>query len=462
MATAHGEDSNAAAPIPPASTSAKPRPRSPDVGPPAARSYSPVVRDARYYLESTWSVRNFVEAGLIAGIPNFSTAPVQPQPPAVIDKANAIAYGNEMQQYSSAMDNWRRSSEVELRCRGRRFGFGLATAETRDLLSNFVLPVPLRQDPRYLPASLDLSLGSRLGSAAESIFVTRNNAGRQVPNYSKWIGTAGAAIIARHFYADAMGVPQLNSNSFVWRYFGYSLAGDEATNIAHELIRASLSQDLIRIQAEGNATESNYYPPSTTGIVLSWARSTYAPRNFMQGAFIAGLPNLPTEPVYPAEPSLDSKAAEIAYANAVLQYGTDMENWRRTTDEEVRYRGRRFLGGFSESETQEFLAHCLLPLALRTDSRFIPSGSDQSVTSKFGNAFMQVAIAHTNSGNRILNVPLLGGTVGAAFLAQHLYYAQLGVPELATGSLAARTIGFNLAGDVLLNVIREFTPRRGF
>ena len=259
-----------------------------------------------------------------------------------------------------------------------------------------------------------------------------------------------------------MGVPRLNSNRFVWRYLGYSVAGDEATNIAHELIRASLSPDLTPIVAEGNATESNYYPLSTTAVVLSWARSTYAPRNFIQGALIAGLPNLPSEPVYPAKPSLDSKAAEIAYANAVLQYGTDMENWRRTTDVGVRYRGRRFLGGFSESETQEFLAHCLLSLTFRTDSRFIPSGSDQSVPSRLGNAFTQVVVAHTNSGNRILNAPLLGGTVGAAFLAQHLYYAQLGVPELATNSLTARTIGFNLAGDVLLNVIREFAPRRSF
>ena len=42
-----------------------------------------------------------------------------------------------MDQYSAEVDDWRRTNEDELRYRGRRFGFGLATAETRDLLRNF-------------------------------------------------------------------------------------------------------------------------------------------------------------------------------------------------------------------------------------------------------------------------------------------------------------------------------------
>jgi hypothetical protein len=454
MGVAHGDDTNA--PSTPSTNS-----RSPVVQPPA-QSYSPVVRDARYYLRSTWSVRNIVEGGVIAGVPNLTSAPVQPQPPTVVNEQTADAYGDAMEQYSAGMDDWRRANEDELRYRGRRFGFGLATAETRDLLSNFVLPVALRQDPRYVPPSFELPLESRLGYAAASVFVTNDNAGRRVPNYSKWIGTVGAALIAKHLYASPLGVPQLNTNRFIWRYVGYSLAGDEATNLAHELLRASLSQDLIRIDREGNATDSNYYPLSTAGTVLSWVRDIYAPRNFIQGALIAGVPNLPSEPDYPVEPPLTSKAAELAYAEAVEQYGTDMETWRRTTDEEVRYRGRRFIGGFSESETQQFLSGCLIPLTFRVDPRFIPTGGGQGMASRLGNAFTQLAVAHTNSGNRTLNLPLLGGTVGAAFTAQHLYYDRLGVPELTTNRLVAKTIAFNLAGDLLLNLFHEFSPHRGF
>jgi hypothetical protein len=460
MGVAHGDDGSG--PAPTAATPSSTNPKPPLVVPPAGQSYSPVMRDARYYLRSTWSARNLVEAGLIAGVPDLTNAPIQPQPPTVVNAASANAYADAMEQYSEGMDDWRRSNEEELRYRGRRFGFGLATAETRDLLSDFLLPVALRQDPRYIPPSFELPLESRLGFAAKSIFVTRDNGGRQVPNYSKWVGTVGAALIAKHLYANRLGVPQLNTNQFVWRYIGYSLAGDEATNLAHELLRASLSQDLTRIDREGNASESNYYPLSTTGTVLSWARGIYAPRHFIQGALIAGVPNLPSEPDYPAEPPLTSKAAELAYAEAVEQYGTDMETWRRTTDEEVRYRGRRFIGGFSESETQHFLGNCLLPLTFKIDPRFIPTGGGQSVASRFGNAFTQMAIAHTNAGNRTLNLPLLGGTVGAAFTAQQLYYDRLGVPELTSNRLVGKTIAFNLAGDLLLNIFHEFSPHRGF
>lgn len=428
---------------------------------PPAQASSPILRDAKYYLQSTWSFRNVLDAGFIAGIPNIKSPPVQPQAPTTIDTATVSAYESAMDQYSTEMDEWRQTSEAELRYRGRRLGFGLATAETRNLLGNFLLPVALRQDPRYVPASLDLSVGSRLGVAAESIVVTRNDGGRQVPNYSKLAGTAGAALIARYVYAGQLGVPQLNSNQFMWRYIGYSLAGDAATNIAHELLRTAVKQDLIRIDEEGSTTEDNYYPLSTAGTLLYWARSTFAPRNFLQGALIAGVPNIPSEPAYPNAPAVDDKATEIAYAEAVVQYGTAMDDWRRTTDEIVRYHGKRFIGGLSESETQQFLGNALLPLAFRMDPRFIPTGANQGAASRVGNAFEQIAVSRTNSGRRMVNLPLLGGTVGAAFLAQRLYYQQLGVPELATNRLLVKTIGFNLAGDLLLNVIHAFMPHQG-
>jgi len=428
---------------------------------PPIRSGSPLARDIRYYAQSTWSPRNFADAALVAGVPRLNTAPIQPQAPSVIDEENLISYSEEMEQYSTGMDDWRQSTEVELRYRARRFGFGLATAETRDLLSNLVLPAALRQDPRYLPASLNLGMGSRLAYAAESIFVTRDNAGRPVPNYAKWIGTVGAAVIAKHLYADRLGVPELNSNRLVWRYAGYSLAGDAATNVAHELLRASLKPDLTHIETEGDATEGHYYPLSRTGTLVCWARGIYGPRNFIQGGLVAGLPDIANEPVYPAQPPIDNKQDEITYGVAVMQYGIDMQSWRRSTDEELRYRGTRFIAGFSESETQQFLGNLVLPLSFRIDPRFIPSGGGSGLGSRFGNAFKEIAFARTNAGSQTLNLPLLGGTVGSAFLAQHLYYDRLGVPELTTNRVLAKTIGFNLTGDLLLNVVHEFLPHHG-
>jgi hypothetical protein len=433
----------------------------PVVVPPAALVSNPALRDAKYYLHSTWQFRNVLEAGFIAGIPNLTTAPIEPEPPAVLNTATASAYESEMSQYSAGMDDWRRTNEDELRYRGRRFGFGLATAETRDLLSNLILPVALSQDPRYLPPGLDVGVGRRLGFAAESVVVTRDNAGRRVPNFSKLAGTAGAALIARYLYADRLGVPQLNSNQFMWRYIGFSLAGDAATNVTRELLRTALKPDLIRVDEEGRATEGNYYPLSTAGILVFWARSTFAPRNFVEGALIAGVPNIPSQPAYPAPPPTNSKAGEILYGEELMQYGTAMEVWRRSTDEEVRYRGKRFLAGFSESESQQFLGNCLIPLALRMDPRFIPTAANQNAGARIGNAFEQIAVSRTNSGRRMLNLPLLGGTVGAAFLAQHLYYNQLGLSELAKNRVVGKTIGFNLTGDLLLNLVHEFLPHQG-
>ena len=434
---------------------------SPAPSPAVTPGLSPALRDTRYYLESTWSFRNVLEAGFIAGVPNLTTAPSQPQAPSVIDLTTAEAYENEMDQYSAGMDNWRRSSEDELRYRARRFSFGLATVETRDLLSNFVLPMALRQDPRYVSPSLESSTASRLGFAAESVVVTHSNSGRLVPNFSKLAGTAGAALIAKHFYANQLGVPELNTNQFMYRYIGYSLAGDAATNVARELLRSSVKQDLLRMDAEGNPTEDNYYPLSTSGTLLYWARSTYAPRNFISGALMAGVPNVQNQPAYPTAPTTAGKAEDLAYAEAVTQYATAMNGWRQATDEDVRYHARRFVAGMSESETQQFLNNCFLPLALRMDPRYIPASASQSAGARLGSAFAEIAVSRTNSGSRMVNLPLLGGTVGGAYVAQQLYYSQMGVPELATNRLLVRTVGFNLGGDLLLNIIHEFLPHQG-
>src|ERR1700691_5639106 len=104
---ARGEDSSG--PDPDASSS--PNPVSPPVVMPSpAQSSSPALRDAKYYLQSTYSFRNVLEAGFIAGVPNLTAAPVQPQPPAVIDEATATAYEGAMDQYSADVDDWRRSN----------------------------------------------------------------------------------------------------------------------------------------------------------------------------------------------------------------------------------------------------------------------------------------------------------------------------------------------------------------
>src|ERR1700761_2735980 len=135
-----------------------------------------------YYLRSTVSFRNFLEAGFLAGIPNLPSAPEQPQPPATITIDGVQNYADAMDTYGDAMDTWRRSSEDELRYRASRFEVGLATAETRQLLSNLVIPVALHQDPRYVPAYIDGSFSQRMWHAVSAIAVTRSDRGHLAPN----------------------------------------------------------------------------------------------------------------------------------------------------------------------------------------------------------------------------------------------------------------------------------------
>ena len=415
-----------------------------------------------YYLRSTVSFRNFLEAGFLAGIPNLPAAPSQPQPPATITIDGVQNYANAMDAYGDAMDAWRRSSEDELRYRGRRFGVGLATAETRQLFSNFALPVALHQDPRYVPAYIDGTFGQRMWHAISAIAVTRSDSGRLEPNYSKLGGTVAAAFIGKEIYAKEFDVPQLETGRFVGHYIGYSLAGDLATNVGRELVRTAIKPDIEMYNSQGTATQDSYYPLSVGGKFFYWARSTYGLRNFIQGALMAGIPDIPDQPEQPAVPNITTEQQALEFDAIFVQYGKDIQAWRDNLEDDVRYHERRLIGGFSESETQQFLANFALPTTLGMDPRYIPLGPGHSAGSRMGNAFSSIVMGRMDSGQKMANFPLLAGTVGAAFIARDLYYPKLGVPELESNRVLAKTIGLNFAADGLLNIFGEFFMHKGF
>ncbi len=415
-----------------------------------------------YYLRSAASPRNLLDAGLIAGIPNLPSAPVQPSSPTVMNFASGKAYEDAMDAYGDGMDTWRRNSEVELRTRGRRFAVGFAAAETRTFLSDFVLPVVLREDPRYLPANIDDSFDHRMGHAFASIAVTRTNSGRLTPNLSKWVGTVGAAVVAKQFYTQEFDAPQLDTNQFVARYVAYSLAGDLATNVGHELVRSMQRSDVQRLRDYGSPTEEHYYNLSAGGKFIYWANSTYQARNFAQGILFAGYPNIPSQPEYPSTPNISTEQQELAFDHVLSDYGRSVQTWRQNMEGDVRYHERRLIAGVSESETQEFLTKFLLPTALRMEPRYIPAGPGAGFGKRFGNAFASVAVTRTNSGRHTLNLPVLVGTPAAAAIAQQFYYPQLGLNRLEQNSVMGKTIGFNLAGDVVVNLLAEVFAHRSY
>lgn len=416
----------------------------------------------QYAVRSTGSFRNFLEAGFVAGIPNLPSALPQPQPPATITIDGVQNYANAMDAWGDSMDTWRRSSEDELRYRGRRFAVGLSTAETRQILSNFVLPVALRQDPRYVPAYIDGSFGQRMWHAVSAIAVTRSDSGALVPNYSKIGGTVAAAYLGKAVYSKEFNVPQLNTGQFARRYIVYSLAGDLATNVGRELVRTAIKPDIEMYSSQGVATEDSYYPLSAGGKFFYWVRSTWGMRNFIQGALIAGMPDIPDQPAQPGVPNITTEQQALAFDAIFVQYGKDVQAWRDNLEEGVRYHERRLIGGVGESETQQFLANFALPAAIGMDPRYIPLGPGHSGSSRMGNALSSVVMGHTDSGRKFINVPLLAGTVGAAFMAKDLYYPKLGLPELEKNSVMTKTIGFNLAADGLLNLFNEYFIHKGF
>jgi hypothetical protein len=416
-----------------------------------------------YYLRSTYSVRNFLDAGLIAGIPNLPSAPKQPQPPATLNATTGPIYENEMDAYGNGMDNWRRSSEVELRYRGRRAAVGLATAETRDFLGNLFLPLVLREDPRFVPSSLNAGLGSQLGHAVSSVFVTTSpGGGYWIPNFAHLLGTAGAAVMGKEIYASEFDVPQLHTNKFVYKYIGYSLAGDVATNVARTLVRASIKGDLQNWSKQGPPTEDNYYPLSVTGKLAYWAETTYSPRHFIEAGLMSGIPNVTDQPEYPQAPPINTTAEELAYDEQLIAYGNNVQAWRRTLEENIRANARRAIGGMSESETQGLLQYFVLPVVFRQEGRYIPLGSGHSGGARFLHAFSSLAVTRTNSGGRNINLSVLGGTVLAAVIAQQAYYPQLGTENLTSNRVLGKTIGFNFAADALLNLFHEILPQRNF
>ncbi len=430
------------------------------IAPGASRSNVPAK--VRYYLGSTWSIRNLLEGMAVAGVPNLTSPPVEPLAPTNDDPVASRNYQHAMDAYGDDIDNWLRVNETMLRYRAARFEVGFATAETRQLISNLVLPLALHQQAQFIPAPVNSDLSERMWNAASSIVVTRNDAGMLVPNYSKLGGTVAAAFIGKALYAGAFNAPELNSGHFVTHYIGYSLLGDLATNTAHELVRAALEPDMTMYNLHGRARDDSYYPLSLGGKLVYWAHSTYSPRNFVTGALIAGLPTIVDRPAEPQGRQPATWNGYPDYDTAYNHYGDSILGWKQSLEDNVRYHEHRLIGGLSESETQMFLQNFAIPVAFDMDPRYVPLGTGYSTSDRMAHAFRGLVVTHTDAGNQTVNLPVLVGTVGSAFAAKELYYPQLGTPALATTSVLVRTIGLNFAADAIGNVVGEFLRHRGY
>jgi len=82
---------------------------------------------------------------------------------------------------------------------GRRYAAAFGDAVSRNYLSYAVFPSLFHQDPRYFYQGSG-STASRLAHALSFTVVVRGDHGRNMPNYSFFLGTLGSALLSNLYY----------------------------------------------------------------------------------------------------------------------------------------------------------------------------------------------------------------------------------------------------------------------
>lgn len=84
---------------------------------------------------------------------------------------------------------------------GKRFGSSMARQSSSELFGTFILASALHQDPRFYPEA-NPGFGQAIKYSVKRLFVTRNDDGRDVPNYSGLAGPLMAEGLANVYWPD--------------------------------------------------------------------------------------------------------------------------------------------------------------------------------------------------------------------------------------------------------------------
>jgi hypothetical protein len=107
---------------------------------------------------------------------------------------------------------------------GKRFGASMARNASSEFFGTFMLASMLRQDPRFFPQA-DPTLVGSIKYAVSRVFVTRNDDGNDVANWSGLLGPAMAEGLANSYWPE----DERNAGKTFERY-GYDLAGRAGFN----------------------------------------------------------------------------------------------------------------------------------------------------------------------------------------------------------------------------------------
>jgi len=145
-----------------------------------------------------------------------------------------VAFGAGIEQATNAYSGYGQGAAGYR----KRYAATFADGRISDFLTNALFPALLRQDPRYFYRGSG-SFKSRLGHAVISVFVTRSDSGRAVPNSSYFLGDMCSAALSNLYYPKAN-----RGGNLVFTNAAVGLAGRVGMNLFREFLSKRLTKNV--------------------------------------------------------------------------------------------------------------------------------------------------------------------------------------------------------------------------
>jgi len=120
----------------------------------------------------------------------------------------------------------------------KRYAATFVDGRSSDFLTNALFPALLHQDPRYYYRGSG-SVKSRFIHAVSSVFVTRSDGGRTVPNFSYFLGDMSAGALSNLYYPKAN-----RGTNLVFTNAAVGLAGRVGMNLFREFLSKRLTTNV--------------------------------------------------------------------------------------------------------------------------------------------------------------------------------------------------------------------------
>jgi hypothetical protein len=137
---------------------------------------------------------------------------------------------------------------------GRRYGAEYAGQATSRFFKDFAYPSIFREDPRYYRLAQG-SAGRRLLHAIEHAVVAHRDSGKQMFNFSEWLGTASAVVLSNAYHPD-------NQRGFTpaAERVGYSVLQDMGFDVLREFWPEISRKFKLPFRGEGDPVNQGSSP----------------------------------------------------------------------------------------------------------------------------------------------------------------------------------------------------------